>query len=97
MQIKVTSNQFDLSKSDWLKGLIMAVGTPVLMAIQELIPKWHFGPANSTTDILIKAAISATVTYLLKNFVDKPKVVIEDQKTVEAVRDGNATVNIEHN
>jgi len=88
METKLTSDQFSLSSSDWLKGLIMAIGTPILLAIQEMIPNWHIGTPGSGTDILIKAAISATVTYLLKNFFDKPKVVIEDQKTVQAVKDG---------
>ncbi len=88
----VTSNQFSLSKNDWLKGFIMFVGTPVLLALQQLIPNWHIGSPG--TDLLVKAAISAAITYLLKNFFDKPKVVISDQQTVQDVKAGDAKVTI---
>jgi len=88
----VTSNQFRLSLNDFWKGLIMFVGTPVLYALQEMIPKWHIG--SPSTDVLAKAALSALVTYLLKNFFDKPKVVISDQATVTAVKDGTSEVTI---
>ena len=46
---------------DFLRGLIMAVGTPVLYLLQELIP-------NYPLSVLEKTALSALVTYLIKNF-----------------------------
>lgn len=59
---------FKLKGRDFLKGLIMAVGTPVLYLLQELIPEWNIPP-------LAKAAISAAITYLIKNlFTDDVKV-----------------------
>jgi len=71
MKTTVTSNLYSLGKSDFLKGLIMFVGTPTCYAIQELIPSWPLNPIE-------KAALSATITYLLKNLFDKPKIVISD-------------------
>ena len=76
------STRFSLKLRDWLKGLIIAVGTPVLYLVQEMIPNWPLNPIE-------KAALSATVTYLIKNFfTDDVKVaekVIEkaEQKAAE--------------
>ncbi len=53
--------RYSLKLKDWLKGLILAVGTPVLYVVQELIPNWPLSPIE-------KAAISAFITYLIKNF-----------------------------
>jgi len=55
------STIFTLKVRDFLKGLIMAVGTPVLYMVQELIPNWPLNPIE-------KAGLSALVTYLIKNF-----------------------------
>ena len=72
---------FTLKLRDFLKGLIMAIGTPVLYMLQELIPNWNLGPVE-------KAALSATVTYLLKNlFTDDIKAA---QKTLSNAKiEGN--------
>lgn len=56
------STMWKLKLRDWLKGLVMAVGTPVLYLLQELIPNWPLNPIE-------KAALSAFVTYILKNLV----------------------------
>jgi len=90
MATTTTSKQFRLNLSDGLKGFIMAVGTPVLYVLQELIPGWDVGP-------MIKAAIAATVTYLLKNFFDKPKVIVTGLKndTIDGVKDGTIDVKLQ--
>jgi hypothetical protein len=46
---------------DFLRGLIMAVGTPVLYLLQEMIPSYPLSP-------LEKTGMSAFVAYLIKNF-----------------------------
>lgn len=46
---------------DFLRGMIMAVGTPVLYLLQELIP-------NYPMPIVAKCALAALITYLIKNF-----------------------------
>lgn len=64
----ILSEQFKLKATDFVKGLVMAIGTPVLYLLQELIPGYDIHP-------VLQAAISATITYLLKNYFDKPKVI----------------------
>lgn len=62
------STQFTLKLRDFLIGLFMAVGTPLLYLAQEMIPEW-------TADPFVKAGLAAGVTYLIKNFVEPSKVV----------------------
>lgn len=64
----ILSEQFKLKAVDFLKGLIMAVGTPLLYLAQEMIPGWDVDP-------FVKAALSAGVTYLIKNYFTKPQVI----------------------
>jgi hypothetical protein len=85
MQLKLTSKQFGLAASDWLKGLIMGVGAPILYFVQELIPKWNANP-------VLKVSIAAVITYLLKNFFDKQKAVITDPATVKGIEDGSISI-----
>lgn len=73
----IVSKQFNLKARDFAKGFIMAVGTPTLYILQEMIPGWDIQP-------IYKAGISAGVTYLLKNFFDKPKVVITAGSNADA-------------
>ena len=60
--------QFTLKWRDALRGFILAVGTPVLYVVQELIPNWNI-------DNIWKIAISAGIAYLLKNFFEPTKVI----------------------
>jgi hypothetical protein len=85
------STFLNLNWQDFFKGLIMAVGTPVLYLLQELIPHWNLSPIE-------KAAISASVTYLLKNFftptpktvqIDPSKTSVVDSKTKEPIINAN--------
>lgn len=78
MKIKL-SDFGKLNVYDFIKGLIMAVGTPVLYLVQELIPGWDISP-------IAKAAISAGITYLLKNlFTGQPKEIEIDPKKTNVV------------
>lgn len=88
-QTTVTSKRFSLGISDGLKAFIIAVGTPVLYILQELIPGWNLHP-------VLKAAIAATVTYLLKNFLDSGKIVVSNvtPQQMQSVKDGNTEVKI---
>ena len=52
---------FSLKKNDAFKALILAIGGPVLMYLQTLIPGLHLSPQ-------VNAIISFTIAYLLKNF-----------------------------
>jgi hypothetical protein len=68
MKTKVISKQFHLAWRDTARGLIIAVVTPMLYVIQEMIPGWDADP-------IIKAGISAGISYLLKNFFEPTKVI----------------------
>ena len=62
-----TGGLYSLKILDFLRGAIMAIGTPVLYILQQMIPGYHLGP-------IVEVALSALVTYLIKNFfTDKPK------------------------
>lgn len=84
-----TSKQFSLKLNDFWKGLILAVGTPLLYLAQELIPNWN---ANA----FIKAGIAALITYLIKNFVTPSSIVVKDPAAVKAVQEGNAELTMTH-
>ena len=53
--MNLPSTAFSLKLRDVLKSFIIAVGTPVLYLVQELIPGWNVPP-------IAKAAIAATIT-----------------------------------
>ena len=78
---KTVSTRFKWVRSDFFKGLVIAVGTPVLYILQEMIPNYPLTPIE-------KAALSATITYLIKNFftddVKVAKKVIRKVKVQEA-------------
>jgi hypothetical protein len=86
MPTTTTSGKFSLGSKDFWKGFIMAVGTPVLYFLQEYIPLMDNVPA------LAKIAISAAITYLIKNFFAPAQIVISDPHPgqVEAVNNGDA-------
>lgn len=63
------STRWTVNLYDWLKGLIMFVGTPVLTLVQQEIPNWtpwlsdHFGKSGA---IIAQAGLGAMITYMLK-------------------------------
>ena len=75
------SKFLSLNWRDFLRGWIMAIGTPLLYLLQEMIPGFDI---NS----IYRIAISASVTYLLKNFFTKsesdlPKQNIQQEEAIE--------------
>lgn len=91
MQTTTTSKQFSLSKSDFLRGLLMAVLGGIVGLIQGMIETGEFDLKK-----IWHAALIAALAYLTKNFLDKPKVVVSDvpKETMEDVKKGDATVKI---
>jgi hypothetical protein len=57
----ILENGWGLKLRDFIKGMVLAVGTPVLYLVQEMIPTWPLTKLESI-------ALSAIVTYLLKNY-----------------------------
>ncbi len=72
------STKFSWQTRDFWKGLIMAVGTPLLYFLQEAIPGYPLHP-------MVQLGLSALVTYLIKNFfTDDVKVA---QKTIAEAKE----------
>lgn len=68
MNTKTESSElFELNWKDTLKGMIIAVGTPLLYYAQEAIP------ALTDFSAVAKIALSAFVAYLIKNFLSDEK------------------------
>lgn len=65
LQTVTTSKKFSLTAPDWLKGLLMAVGAPVITLI---IQSTNAGSLVFDWKALLTVAISAAGMYLLKNF-----------------------------
>lgn len=87
----IVSPKFTLKVRDFLKGAIMAIGTPVLYLVQEMIPGYDIHP-------VAKAAIGALITYLLKNYFAPASVTTvyksnaKAKAVAENIADENQTV-----
>lgn len=92
-QTVVTSSRFSLNLSDWAKSLVMAVGGAVFGLIQASIQS---GSLDFDWKKIGLAALGAAVVYIGKNFFDAPRIVVTDAppETVQAVKDGDATVKV---
>jgi len=69
----ITSRQFSLKFRDFLKGALMAVLVPCLLIVQQSLDKGEF---TFNWKAIGMTAVGSFVAYLLKNFVDKPKVIM---------------------
>ena len=95
MNVTTSSKRFTLNSNDFIKGLIMAVGgAAVTLALDSL----NAGSFDFDWKKIVAGALTAGLTYLAKNFFDKPKVVVTDvtDKTIDAVKAGTANVEIQH-
>lgn len=72
MEKVIISKQFTLEWRDVLKGLIMAILTPVMVIIQQSLEagKWEFHWQQ-----LGMAAVGGGVAYIAKNFFEPTKKV----------------------
>lgn len=92
-QTAVSSKQFSLSSRDWWLGLLMAVGGAVVRIVYDVI---NSGTLIFDWKAIGIAAFGAALTYLTKNFFDKPKVVILNptDAQVNLVKEGEAKVTV---
>ena len=89
-----TSGQFNLNVKDLLKGLVMTVIGSVLVVIYDTVES---GSISFDWQSVKKIAIISGVGYLLKNFFSPAMIKVEATKeTVKAVKEGDATVSINH-
>jgi len=91
--VTTSSKQFTLNLNDFWKGLIMAVLTPVVTIVYQSI---EAGSLTFNWKAILMAAVAGFMGYLMKNFFDKPKIVMADvhNDTIDAVKDGVAKVEI---
>lgn len=84
----ILSKQYSWNFRDFINGAFLAIGTPVLYLLQEMIPVWQndnlFGMGPGIT-VLIKTALGALVSYMIKTFVDQPKVTTTYSSNDKAV------------
>lgn len=78
----VVSPQFSLQARDFLKGLILAVVTSVLVVLQSTI---EAGSLSFNWQQIGMVALGSIVAYLAKNFFTPTKVVITYKTNEEAV------------
>lgn len=92
-QNAVSSKQFSLNSRDWWLGLVMAVGGAVVRIIYDVINSGTFVFDWKAIGI---AAFGAAITYLAKNFFDKPKVVLINptDAQVDMVKGGDAKITV---
>lgn len=93
MQTATTSKRFSLNLNDWWKGLILAIGVPVAKVILDTI---QTGELTFNWGAIGRLALAAAFTYLLKNFLDSPKITISGapEKVIESVKAGNTEVKV---
>ncbi len=84
-----TSKRFTLNLSDFWKGLFMTIGGAVAGIIMDSINQNNF---EFNWAAIWKGAVAAGVTYFIKNFFDKPRIVITnpDPVSVQQVKNKEA-------
>ncbi len=93
MNTVVTSKKFNLGARDFLKGMLVAVLTPIVPIIYQsidaktLVLDWK---------AISLAALGGLVAYLAKNFLTPSQIVVTDADptSVKNVSDGSSQVNI---
>lgn len=78
----ILSEQFKLKALDFINGIFYGVVIPVGYYVQELIPAWNVHP-------VWKIAAAAFLSYILKKFVEKPKVTTTYSSNEKAIAVSN--------
>lgn len=83
--VKASSSRWTLSNRDLLLGLLMAALAPVLVQLWDLLMAYlEYKPVHIDWRALTKTGLSAGAAYVLKNWVDKGKIVINKSDYEEA-------------
>lgn len=77
----IVSKQYSLKLRDYVKGALMAVLVPCLLIIQQSLDKgqWSFNWKQ-----IGMTAVGSFLAYIIKNFLDKPKVIITSESNNHA-------------
>lgn len=86
---QTTSKQFSVNMIDIIKGLAVAVLTPVFSIMMVSLEAGSF---TFDWKIIGTVAASAFLSYILKNFLSTSRIVITDKQTVEAVKEGDKEI-----
>lgn len=89
-----------LNANDYVKGLIMAVGTGFLASFGQFLEQWS--QPNSTLNLAmakvsfilaLKVGVGSGITYLIKNFITNSNgaVAVKESAPSAPVVAGNAT------
>lgn len=89
---QTTSSQFTLNLRDVIKGLIVAVITPVFTIMLNSI---NAGSLTFNWRQIWMTAVGAMLAYFLKNFLTPSQVRITDPEVVKSVKEGEAAVKIQ--
>lgn len=74
IDVKHTSEKYTIGWKDGLRALLIAVISPVLLAVQQSISA---GELELNWQQLGLTAISAAIAYLIKNFFTPSEVVLD--------------------
>lgn len=85
------SSQFSIKWYDVAWGLVVAILSPVFTIILTSIDA---GNLVFEWDKIGGVALAAGLSYILKNFLQKGRIVITDPATVKAVKEGDAEVKV---
>jgi hypothetical protein len=93
MATTTSSGQFSLNSADLLKGLLMAVLTPV---VTILIDTLNQGSLTFDWKHIGVTALGALLAYLIKNFLSPAQIVIQNptDTEVKAVKQGTASAKV---
>ena len=90
-----TSNQFTVNAKDILKGLLVAVITPVFTIIMGSL---NAGSLTFDWKAIGITAMAAGLAYIIKNFFAPPEIIVDAPPSqVQAVKNGEATVVVKNN
>lgn len=85
VSVKTTPGKGQLNTRDWLLGLLMAVGTPVLTYLYDVLMAFlNYQPVEFDWRTMVKYGIGAGVMYIGKNALDKSKIIIDPKALAEA-------------
>lgn len=86
-----TSSQFTLKINDIVKGLVVAIITPVFTII---LTSLNAGVLTFNWKIIAATAVASGLSYLLKNFFTPAQVVITNKEAVESIKAGESLVKV---
>ncbi len=88
-----TSKQYRWKLPDFWKGLIMAVGTPVIVILLSALQANSF---DINWKMVATTGLSSFLVYMGKNFLTPSSIVVSDPAAVKAVEDGKGELTLSH-